>query len=116
PMDELDPEAIERGCAPGRPGVELSVHRSRNLLTMTSECVGAALAGAHPHQLVDGHAPDLAVADLPGLGRGLDDVDDTIGLIGVDEDLDARLGDEVDRVLGAAVHLGLAALAAEAAH
>ena len=41
---------------------------------------------------------------------------DPVDVAVVDEDLDAHLGHEVDRVLRAPVHLGVAALAAEALH
>ena len=52
---------------------------------------------------------------LPVRGRLGDGTDDLIdGLVG-DDDLEPHLGDEVDLVLGTAVHLGVAALAAEAA-
>ena len=58
--------------------------------------------------------PDLAVTDAAGL-RGLeDDVDDRGGVHVVDEHLDAALRDEVDGVLGAAVDLAVATLAAVA--
>ena len=43
-----------------------------------------------------------------------DGVDDGVHLVVVDEDLELHLGHEVDRVLGAPVDLGVAALAAEA--
>ena len=66
--------------------------------------------------VVDRHGPDLAVADGAGAGR-LDDALDETGRVGVvDQDLDLDLRHELDRVLGAAVHLGVAALAAEALH
>ena len=41
-------------------------------------------------------------------------LDDPVDIGVVDEDLDADLGHEGDLVLGAAVHLGVTALAAEA--
>ncbi len=55
--------------------------------------------------------PHLAVTDLAG-GGGLDDqVDDAVGLGLVGDDLELHLRHEVDLVLGAAVGLGVAALA-----
>src|SRR5262249_59021492 len=57
---------------------------------------------------------DLAVADLAGL-RGADDgLDHLVDEIAAHRHLDARLRHEVDHVLGAAVELGVTALAAEA--
>ena len=41
-------------------------------------------------------------------------VDDPVGVVVVDEDLDAHLRHEVDGVLGTAVHLGVPTLAPEA--
>ena len=52
---------------------------------------------------------------LPVRGRRLTASIDEIDLPVVDDHLDLDLGDEVDLVLGAAVRLGVAALAAEAA-
>ena len=52
------------------PGVELVVHRVIATYDADRQSASAtALAGAHPQQLVDRHAPDLAVADLAGAGR-----------------------------------------------
>ncbi len=68
------------------------------------------LAGADPHQPVEVDGPDLAVTDLPGAGRLGDQVDDLVGLAGVDEDLDLDLGHELRLVLRPTEHLGLAAL------
>jgi hypothetical protein len=79
-----------------------------------ADCLGAPLPGADPHQVVDGHGPHLAVADLVGAGRRHDQIDDGSGVGVIDDDLDANLGHEVDLVLRPAVHLGVAALAAEA--
>ena len=45
-----------------------------------------------------------------------DRVDDPVDVVVVDDQLDPGLRHEVDRVLGAPVHLGVAALAAEALH
>ena len=67
-----------------------------------------------PGRRLDGRDPHLAVADLAGARRLDDRLHDRVGLGVVDEHLDAHLRDEVDLVLGAAVHLGVAALAPEA--
>src|SRR3990170_251258 len=81
-----------------------------------SESVGPHLAGADPDDLVDGYHPDLPVADLArpcGLG---DRVDDPLDLGVFAEHLHLHLRHEVDLVLGAAVDLGVAALAPEPLH
>src|SRR5690606_6693452 len=77
-----------------------------------SQGAGAVLARAHTGDVVHRDRPDLAVTDLAGLRRLDDDVGDHGRVRVVDEDLDADLGDQVDRVLGAAVDLGVALLAA----
>jgi hypothetical protein len=52
---------------------------------------GAALAGAHAHNCLDGHDPDLPVADLAGL-RGLGDGGDQfLNVVVVDDSLDLDL-------------------------
>src|SRR5262249_32516508 len=57
---------------------------------------------------------DLAVADLPGLGRVGDHLDHLVDLIVVDGDVDPDLGQEVHRIFGAAIDLLVALLAAVA--
>src|SRR5690606_29600328 len=73
----------------------------------------AALVGADSDGLLERDDEDLAVAYLASLGR-LDDrlrrLADDVVLYG---DLDLHLREEVDRVLAAAVDLGVALLAAE---
>src|SRR4029077_2456879 len=56
--------------------------------------------------------PDLSVADLAGPRRGSDEVDDLVGVGGLDQDLELHLRDEVDLVLRPPEGLGLAALTA----
>src|SRR5690606_15792914 len=103
------PVPAGRGPGRGSPG------RGAARVTGRLEGFRPGLAGADADDGVDGHGPDLAVADLVGAG-GLDDhVDDVVGVLGVDEDLDPQLGHQVDLVLGAAVDLGVALLAAVAA-
>src|SRR5690606_11640357 len=58
--------------------------------------------------------PDLAVADLARLRGGDDRVGHGSGIGIVDQDLKTRLGNQVHGVLGAAVDLGVALLAAVA--
>src|SRR5258708_15092827 len=80
---------------------------------MTLESVRARLAGADAQRLLDGGDEDLAVADLAGMGGLLDGLDGALDLGVIDHDLDLHLGQEAHQVLGAAVDLGLALLAAE---
>src|SRR5258708_25541852 len=80
---------------------------------MTLESVRARLAGADAQRLLDGGDEDLAVADLAGMGGLLDGLDGALDLGVVDHDLDLHLGQEAHQVLGAAIDLGLALLAAE---
>jgi len=61
-----------------------------------SERVDPALARADPNHLVHRQHEDLAVADLAGLRRTFDGLDDAVGLVIVDDDLDLHLGKEVD--------------------
>ena len=79
-----------------------------------SQGVVVNLAGAHAHHPVDGADPDLAVADLAGVGGLHDRVEGVGDLVVGDEDLDLDLGHEVGGVLGTAVDLGVAALLAVA--
>src|SRR5690606_16651079 len=74
-----------------------------------------ALPRPHPDHGVDRDGPDLAVADLAGLRRLDDDVDDVLGVVLLGQDLHADLGHQVHLVLGAAVDLGVTALPAVAA-
>src|SRR5690606_36180207 len=81
-----------------------------------SERVGVQFPGADAHGTLEVVDEDLAVADLAG-GRGLEDrLGDQLGLVVGDRDLELDLGQEVDDVLGAAIELSVALLAAEALH
>ena len=71
------------------------------------------LARADPDDLLGLGDPDLAVADLAGPGGLHDGVDHALRSPSAHEHLDLHLGHEVHLVLGAAVDLGVAALAAE---
>src|SRR5262245_62277333 len=75
-----------------------------------SEGVRPPLTSADAGDGGDVDHPDLAVTDLPRAGRRGDHVDDLVAVRGVAHDLDLDLGQEVDRVLRAAVGLGLPAL------
>src|SRR5262249_14853867 len=61
--------------------------------------------------LVEGADPDFAVTDLAGLPGSNDGISDLVGVPVVDDDVEAKLGDELDFVFGASVDLGVAALA-----
>jgi len=76
----------------------------------------AAFFGADTDDFLDGGDKDLPVADLAG-PRPFDDGRHDLGdpFIGHD-DLQFDLGQEIDRVFGAAIDLGVALLAAEAFH
>src|SRR6266567_17198 len=81
---------------------------------MPSQCALIALAGANANRGVHGMNEDLPVADIAGLRRarenGSDFVHETVGHHHLD------LGKEVNRVLAAAVELGMPLLPAEAAN
>src|SRR6478735_6423455 len=81
-----------------------------------SDRLGTLLAGAQPDDLVDGEDPELAVADLAGHRPVPDRLDHVVHQCVVDHHLDAQLGQQVDAVLGAAVDLGVPALATGARH
>src|ERR1700693_927034 len=73
-------------------------------------------AGADADHALDLRDEDLAVADLAGLGGLEDRLDHLLGQVAAHGDLDARLGDKVDHVLGAAIQLGMSALPPKALH
>src|SRR5436305_14751913 len=81
-------------------------------LALGSERFRRTLAGTDPDHLFDGGDPDLAVTDLPGTGSGDDSIDDLLYVDLVGHHLDPDLGQELHRVLGAPVHLGVALLTA----
>jgi DNA-binding response OmpR family regulator len=74
----------------------------------------AKFTGTDPQHRVDVGDPDLAVADLARARRVDNDVDDAIDISVGAQHLKTDLGDEVDPVLGAAIHLGVPALPSEA--
>src|SRR5438309_8098095 len=78
--------------------------------------VVAHLARAHTDHGIDRRDPHLAVADLAGTGGSHDRVGHPLGLVVTDQDLERDLRDELHGVLGAPVHLGVAALTTEATH
>src|SRR5262245_54064876 len=69
-----------------------------------------SLAGADAHSAVDAVDEDLAVADLAGLGGSYDGLDDFADLVSRDGRFDLDLGQEADRVFGAAIDFGVALL------
>src|SRR5262245_4347413 len=78
------------------------------------ERVGPALAGADADDLFDRGDEDLAVADAAGAGGLLDGLAGAFHLVVLEHDLQLHLGQEIDHVLGAAIELRMALLAAEA--
>src|SRR3982074_2055356 len=59
---------------------------------------------------------DLAVADLSGFCRSGNGFDGLLDLVGIDGDLDLDLGQEADRVFGAAIDFRMALLPAISLH
>src|SRR5262249_10756994 len=91
------------------------------MMAMTSfmarlQCVAVGFAGANAHAVLDRAHEDLAVADLSGFCRGPDHLDHPIGAVGRDRDLDLDLGQEIHRVFGTAIDLGVPLLSAVALH
>src|SRR6267142_4551601 len=78
-----------------------------------SERALVPLAGAYPDRRIHWLDEDLAVTDIAGLGRSREDPSDLVDEVVRHHDLDLDLGEEVDRVLTAAVELGVALLATE---
>src|ERR1700719_2649268 len=77
-----------------------------------SEGVAVGFAGANAHRPIDRSDKNFAVADLPGLGRASDRLNDSIRPLRRDRDLDADLGQETHRIFGAAIDLRVPLLAA----
>ena len=78
---------------------------------MTHSASAVGLAGADADGLVDRGDKNLAVADLPGVGGAADGLD-VLAPIGSNRDLDADLRQEIHRVFGAAIDLGMGLLPA----
>src|SRR5512146_1311991 len=76
----------------------------------------ARLAGPDTDRLGEIDDEDLAVADLAGARGSRDRLDDAMDLRIVDRDLDPRLRNEVDLVLGTAIDLGVPLLPAVPLH
>src|SRR5271163_2993616 len=81
---------------------------------MALDRVRAGFAGADPDGLVDVRYKYLAIADAAGLGRDPDRLDRRPKIFVGDHDLDFHLRQKVDDILGPAIKLGMALLAAEA--
>src|SRR5579864_9524639 len=77
---------------------------------------GVGLAGADAHRVIEPEDEDLAVADLAGLRRRRDGVDDLVDLIGGAGDFQLDLRQEAHGVFGAAIDFGVALLAPVALH
>src|ERR1700712_2962104 len=77
-----------------------------------SDRIGSALTGTHPHHGFHGADPHFAVPDLTGPSRAHDAVQHLVGVVVLDQHLDAHLRHEVDRVLSTPVNLGMPLLPA----
>ena len=78
-----------------------------------SKRVNALFASPDTHRAVDRGDEDLAVTDAAGRS-GLDDrLDDPIGIGIGHRDFQLQLGQKIDHILGSAIQLGVAFLAAE---
>jgi hypothetical protein len=75
-----------------------------------------ALVSADADYIFDREDEDLAVADLAGFGGGCDRGDCLGREVVGDDDLKFGLGQEINRVFGSTIDLGVAFLAAEAFH
>src|ERR1700683_1261688 len=69
--------------------------------------IGPGLAGAYAQCLHDGRNENFAIADLPGLRRRTDGFDDLIGILIGHHDFDADFWQEIHRVFGPAIKLGV---------
>src|SRR5258705_11382451 len=74
------------------------------------------LAGSDPDGGLHGQHEDLSVTDVAGLGRGGHHLGHLVDQMVGDHDLDLDLGQEIHRVLAAAVELRVALLTSEASH
>src|SRR5580700_388282 len=74
------------------------------------------LAGTDPHGVIEAEHENLAVADLSGLRRGRDGLDDLVHLIGSAGDFDLDFRQKAHGIFSAAINLGVALLAAVALH
>src|SRR5579862_5365663 len=72
-----------------------------------SERVRVGFAGPDAHRVIDRRNEDFAITDLTGLRRSTDDLDHPVRPGFVDRDFDPDLRQEVHRVLGTAVNLGM---------
>src|SRR5690606_24476221 len=103
--------------AVGRAGARIA--SGRNLNRWRPQGAGGSdrrfvfFAGADAHHTLHRRHEDLAVTDLAG-ARGVDDgFDAAVHVFVLDHDLHLDLRQKVDHVLGTAVELGVAFLAAE---
>src|SRR5450631_2379686 len=108
-------------AAPDRPVAAVVTFDPYNTMTPATlrwpqrlDGLSAALPGADPDDLLYIHHPHLAVADLSGPRCGDKRLDDVRSVVVVCQNLHADLRHEVDLVLRASVHLGVAALASVA--
>src|SRR6266849_7232250 len=79
-----------------------------------SECVAVGFAGTDAPCMVEPSDENLSVADLPGPRSGGNSLDDTVHLLCRHSDFDAKLGQEVHGIFGAAVDFRVPLLSAVA--
>src|SRR5262249_15518739 len=107
------PKARPRSAVSARSADLASRSREEISRAPDSERVRTRFSGANASHALDGQDPHLAVADLARARRLGDRLGHAGRVVVLHEDLDLHLGHEVDRVLGPAVHLGVAALTTE---
>src|ERR1700730_10616766 len=84
----------------------------RDQTSISLKRVAVGFAGADPQRVIDRCDEDLAVADLAGARAGGNDRNRLVGETRRDGDFDAQLRQEIHDIFGAAVHFGVALLAA----
>src|SRR4030095_16853390 len=97
----------ERGA--GKP---VSCHPLRFFL----ECIDIRLAGSNAHGAFDRHDENLAIADLAGAGGCGDHFDDLVQLLAGDRDFEAKLGQKIHLIFGAAIDFRMSLFPAVAFH
>src|SRR5436305_11262672 len=94
------------------PASAASFEIRQSISCIPSKSVIVLVAGADPHGALDIDDEDLAVADRASVGGLLDRLDDAVGVIGGDDDLDPDPGHGVGFIFGTAIDFGAALLAA----
>src|SRR5579885_648967 len=114
--EQKQTESVYHSGQSGPAAPVVSAPASSRRLRFASHGVVAVLAGADPNHVIEGGDKDLAVADLAGMGLEHDRFNRRLRHLILDDQVDLQLGQEVNDILGAPVHLGMALLSAEAFH